>query len=1525
MASSRVLELILKLSNQASNDLQKLKADLQSLSTGVNVALNFGQAQQQTQAIAQGLQGISQQASQAAQAVGQAAQGQRQASQGAGGWLEGITRVTFAFNQVSQAIGTVLGVIQQVGGAIYSTLLAPVEQFNAQILSSQTNLASASRIFVNGIEQIDPTAKIQSTGAFVRDLLKQVERDTEALVGVTSQEVFGITDILIRNSAQIQGQFDTSQRTYKDALASLTKGFAAELKVSGIPFFQASQEISSLFRGDITQDSLIAKKLGLANPDIAKLKGQGKLVEEILTRLQNSVAGNAIAATSSISGPLSNIQDFLQRLAREAGQPLFQPLVDGLNQVFTTLKGAEQAIFTPIVDLATQVGKVFGDLVSGAGSGLVEIFGRLQPGIQSLQGAFTALGETVAGVFQGSGGEIGNLLVEVGNAAASLTGALLNLAGTGLTAVIKAFDLLVNNPVSDFLRDIVLNSLAAIAKGIGVVAQLANGILTIAFDGLLRLFSAVAARGQDIVNVFNSVAGAIASGLSPLKPLLEPIQAIVADAVAQLRQLGEEIIKVGNSRNLDDTRQAIEGLNGSTNVLEGESRRYAKTLQELNAAEKANGKLSDEQIKKRKELQRLGSAALTDISRQIKELEGKRSTDASLNNAIDLQINRLKAAQKGLEGSGTETEKLEFQANALEELGTSYEQLSRRADQALRTLRSGGSREESAKFQKEASNLVKLTQQQVELGQISREEAEKYLSEVAQSTKVEVDTRQSAQDAIAKIRKQGLDQEIKDIDTQIAQIELAAQTGQKTQVQAIEETTALRKQQLDLQLKDVQTSIAAEQEAIEKGRGSKTKLADLERQEKTLTVQLAKTAADGAAKIQEQRIAAIDRNEQEATRRIKAAETQRQIDTQNLINQGLLTREEADQRRLASTRRTLDEELAAEKESLAKLEALPKASDPKTERDRQLKIQESRQRTGEITLKIAENEQQQQRALTQAIQSRIDRELQGYKNLQQAATNSLNAQKSLLEATQQLDNALTQSTQTRYNIAINALESQFAEEDRLKASAEKRLELQQKLAKATTPEEQNAALKELQELDRLEARQKQVQLLKIEAKQAELAALDRQFEMELRILEINQKQAQIEAQSAAAQARADQAKVLADRTSTKEQRDAAALQVQAATERVNSLKELQALQRQATLQQQQDKQLSARAELANLLPGGQQEAQIGKEALKGARQARSQARSQGDNLTLAPGTVTIDVPAQAAEKALKPIADAARQAPLDSTTNKQVAASEAQMAAAKTAESAGRQQQAAASSLTQAGSALGQSGQTLSNAAEYQQQAAQAYTQANQVAQAKALQDANAALQQKQPGSSAANPIDLKGYELFDADKAELFTKALDDIRRNILENPLLKGDRDKQLIEATKLASRNLNGSDRSQFTLKALNEVGLNQAVDLAVARETQQRSQLGGAESGKRFLSKIQRETNTFEFGQYREYFTLGLGQLSQQFEKQSSQFDRLVDSVSKLAQTAAVPRNISLSNVRDPIGTIGDIYSQVSRFQAGAAGL
>ena len=849
-----------------------------------------------------------------------------------------IPAIAFAFNQVTQAVQTVAATVKP----FFDSTIGAAEKLNAQLLSSQTNLASSTRIFRDGVEITGATEKIKASEESLRAALKQIEKDTQSLVGVTSQEVNELFQITLTNAADLNNQSQQFPGPI-EAATSLTKGWAASLKVIGLPLNQARQEINSIVKGQIDNNSVLAKNLNLTNDQVNKYKAQGRLVDELNKRLEVFVAGNAIASRT-IEGQSSNIKDIVEIIGREFGAPLVEPIVSGLSKVFELLNANSAAIISfgtsigqTLANSLGQVGtlaqgvipaiaqtaqSVFSTLstsingfVQGVLPGLIQAFQTIAPAIG---GTFQVVGSVLKNVF----GAITTLLPPIGQLIGATFGAIAQIVAPGVQAflalsqafsgILDASTQLSTSPGIQFLLEGLSAGLSGVIGVIGtvgaaitsvlggaveflapIVGNIIQGLISIAdtvgraiqfFEPLLRLVGALGAgltalvQGQAIAyfqqlgSIVQAAIGIVGKLASVIGSALKPAFDLVGGAIGQVgKAIGDTIGTIGKFQTeiVSKVVGTIEGLvnNPAFQVI-------AKTLGFDTAAIQAGLNA----LKK----------GVSDVGEKTVETGNKGK----------------EAGEKIGEGAKKSTSDLQFQARSLEELGTSYEQLKKQAANAQRQIDAEGSGDPE-RFKKSAEELIKLTQQQLELGQISEGEATKRLSAIANNSKLEVGIQQNAQTAIAKAKKTALDLEKQAFHQQQSEIQELLNKGTISEAEAAKRTSVVRAEELTKQLGATEKAIAAEQAAIAKGTGSRSKLKELQTQEQQQQADLSKVRKEQRDRQNQEELQAFDNQQKVLESKVKA---------------GLIGEQAAADQSLAITRKRAAAELEDLQRQRAKLD-----------------------------------------------------------------------------------------------------------------------------------------------------------------------------------------------------------------------------------------------------------------------------------------------------------------------------------------------------------------------------------------------------------------------------------------------------------------------------------------------------------------------------------------------------------------------------------------------------------------------------
>ncbi|MEM9092454.1 MAG: hypothetical protein AAGC93_27455, partial [Cyanobacteria bacterium P01_F01_bin.53] len=98
------------------------------------------------------------------------------------------------------------------------------------------------------------------------------------------------------------------------------------------------------------------------------------------------------------------------------------------------------------------------------------------------------------------------------------------------------------------------------------------------------------------------------------------------------------------------------------------------------------------------------------------------------------------------------------------------------------------------------------------------------------------------------------------------------------------------------------------------------------------------------------------------------------------------------QEELKIKRQQLNEELRLEKDHLAQLQALPEPRNPEDRENLERQIRDSIQKTADLTLQLARQEEQEQKAAIERVQTHLQRQLKARMNALQAETQVLETQ-----------------------------------------------------------------------------------------------------------------------------------------------------------------------------------------------------------------------------------------------------------------------------------------------------------------------------------------------------------------------------------------------------------------------------------------------------------------------------------------------------------------------------------------------------
>ena len=409
-----------------------------------------------------------------------------------------LTRVAFSIYAISEAA--------KLAGSAFAGLFRETIgreiQLRETILKTQTTLASTNKVFADGREITDPYKKIVTLTSAVAERIDSIRERSIALAGVTSNEVIEVFGIVASQVGQIGGGLKEAE--------DLAINFAAALGTFGIPLYQARQEIGSILRGQITEDSYLAKSLGIRSEDIAKARSEvGGVVKFLEERLAASVAGQRIAA-EGFAGVASNIKDLSELINQNFGRGLLDPLIDGLTKVFNFLFNIRNELFS----IASLAGSAAGKLLS--------------IGIGRTLGASGGTRRT-----QGGGGGAGSR----GTTGERNT---VQSAGTNASTVLKNVEdairrvaLEVNKALSAVylqLATLVERAANAVGRITEGLAALALGLLSLKLEQIKALIGAIEALSPALLAATRGFSGFLAMWGEFLKlPLVQELTQITAN------------------------------------------------------------------------------------------------------------------------------------------------------------------------------------------------------------------------------------------------------------------------------------------------------------------------------------------------------------------------------------------------------------------------------------------------------------------------------------------------------------------------------------------------------------------------------------------------------------------------------------------------------------------------------------------------------------------------------------------------------------------------------------------------------------------------------------------------------------------------------------------------------------------------------------------------------------------------------------------------------------------------------------
>lgn len=1086
-----------------------------------------------------------------------------------------------------------IAVFQQVASRSFDMLIGQNIQLREQIQSTAAQLVSKMDVVRNGAVVTDSLEAIKVAQEPVTKQIEQIRIDAAKLSGVTSADLVPGFQAMANASGSLKLNLNQSRE--------VSTRLAAQAITLGLNAGQMQLYVSQIATGTIDPTyNLLAKSIGLNNERLRQLAAEGKLYAYIQQKTEAGLKGQELIA-KSWNGVTSNIQEYTELLAQSAGAPILDAVLAQLVKIETFLKPSNPN-YAGIKTFLDEVGGKFGELFTTIGDTVEALIKALVPGFEGGKDAGTAMINAVLDGLIMLAGVAKNLAPIVEVIGKIVAGAVIKISETidearnrfaGLVSQlsrIPGMDKILGDPVKDA------------ADAIDAYGNAVN-VLTNESTATLNKINEAKKLGSNIDDEQlkkNAKLGELAQG--QIKDIDKQIAALkqFTPLNDEQRDQQQQQLSVLEKRRevLAKSIEDLKGFNKESNV-----KLDNKPLEDrgsITAQLAAKAKAFQETLAKPLDLNQAKEAAknLTDVTNQQYEMgiisrkEAEKRLTAIANDSR-LEVADRQAAMQALEklrktAGDREKREIEKQISQVEEL-RAKENISE-AEAAKRTTDLKGK-----EIKQQLDNVNAAIKAEQELIKKGGGSPERLAQLNADREKIEAEQAKNSRDK----RKQRYEQQIKDFD-ELQKIQDAARaSGQTSELKYAEESLKIaenrtkaelaeierRRKALDKNDKEGREELAVQEaEVAKKLEDARRKLADakvkaIENEQKTLEGRLAqgnvseegyaeksleiarrrtneelkeirrrralakdpaelkeldaqeadirKRQVDALEKYEQQKIAALERSQKRALDVVRQSEVERETEIQRLINTRQIRQVQADELKLKEQRKVTEQELKIEREKLAALEALPKISDPIKEADRQQKIRDSRLKTSELTKQLVEGEFQLQQAHFRVISEQLDRQAQAAQNAATAQTLPLQRQQQLLDAqTKSLENQ-NKLLEARKSLQQTMTDYTTGMLDLLAKGAQNEIQRQQ-IAKVTAAIKLQA-LKVQQEMER--------QSLELQLQQ-EATALRRQ--------KIENDIARVKNAADQAKAKAELSKVMADPTATEEQKQAAALGLQAA-------------------------------------------------------------------------------------------------------------------------------------------------------------------------------------------------------------------------------------------------------------------------------------------------------------------------------------------------------------------------------------------
>jgi hypothetical protein len=434
------------------------------------------------------------------------------------------------------------------GSAAVGVFAKQVFDYNQELEGTQ--IAIAGLLFANSKytdslgNVVDSNTAFQAANLESTALMQELQRESLKTAATVPQiaDAFAIVYGAL-NQAGI--------RIENSAVVQLTTRLTQTANAMKIPMEQIRQEINSLLTGQITQDSVIAKRLGLDNSSIKRMQANGTLVAEVMRRTEG-YARSAEAQSNTVRGKLVNTIEIIVSTFSRALGPALEKSKGALDAIFQFFDKNGDAIVT------------FVQRVVGGIDVVVTSLGKWMKSHRGLVEEIFSIGAVVGTAVIAYG--------VLGAAIAALTSPItLTIAGIVAMALVwekarKYSEIEVGGrPIAAYVRatmQLVATSwIASITAQVGAVKALWYATKAV-FGGLADV---ILAPIHFVVAQVNRVLESIPASVAKLIPGFDTLKGVAAQIERQLTNAFKPV---------DNAKQAFESLRSTASIL-GELRGVA--------------------------------------------------------------------------------------------------------------------------------------------------------------------------------------------------------------------------------------------------------------------------------------------------------------------------------------------------------------------------------------------------------------------------------------------------------------------------------------------------------------------------------------------------------------------------------------------------------------------------------------------------------------------------------------------------------------------------------------------------------------------------------------------------------------------------------------------------------------------------------------------------------------------------------------------------------------------------------------